>query len=106
MISVIRTELFYRRQELGMLQVFGLTKSEVRQMFLGEYEIKETAALGLAAGIYLILALLYRLIFGGWVFPSSLALLLILFLAGVYLGFIAFTAQRYLQKPVIRLIRD
>ena len=106
MVSVIRTELFYRRQELGILQVFGLTKSEVRRMFLGEYVIKEATALGLAAGSYLILVLVYRAIFGGWVYPSGQTSLLISFLAGLYLVFISYTVWHYLRQPAIRLIKD
>ncbi len=104
MVSVIRTELFYRRKELGYLQIFGLSKSAVLQMLWGEHLVRAGAAFILAFAAAVILILLYGLIFGGLVLPSWLTFPACLLFAALYLLFAYATVRRYLKTSIRELI--
>ena len=104
MVSVIRTELFYRRKELGYLQIFGLPKRSVVQMLWGEHLVRVDAAFILALAVELVLILLYGIIFGGLVLPSWLTFPACLLFAALYLLFAYGTARRYLKTSIRELI--
>ncbi|MBQ6292610.1 MAG: ABC transporter ATP-binding protein [Lachnospiraceae bacterium] len=105
-VSVIRLELFYRRQELGYLQIFGLSKGRIRRLILLEYVVKLAASLLLALLVYVLLAGIYALIFHGS-FPlpdvaqagSMIAVLAFMYLAAVWL-----TAAVFLRRSIVQLI--
>ena len=105
-VSVIRLELFYRRQELGYLQIFGLSKGRIRRLILLEYAVKLAASLLLALLVYVLLAGIYALIFHGS-FPlpdvaqagSMIAVLAFMYLATVWL-----TAAVFLRRSIVQLI--
>ena len=105
-VSVIRLELFYRRQELGYLQIFGLSRSRIRRLILLEYAVKLPVSLLLALLVYVLLAGIYALIFHGS-FPlpdvaqagSMIAVLAFMYLATVWL-----TAAVFLRKSIVQLI--
>ena len=69
-VSLTRMELFYRRREMGYLQVFGLKKGRIRHLIRLEYLLKTGASLAAACGIWLFLALLYALLFGSFPWPD------------------------------------
>ena len=104
MVSVIRTELFYRRKELGYLQIFGLPKEAVLQMLWGEHLVRVIAAFILAAASALALSLLYGIILGGIVLPSWLTFPACLLFALLYLMFAYGTARKYLKTSIRELI--
>ena len=104
MVSVIRTELFYRRKELGYLQIFGLPKQSVLQMLWGEHLVRACAAFILALAATLILILLYGIIFGGLVLPSWATFPACLLFAALYLLFAYGTARKYLKTSIRELI--
>ena len=105
-VSVIRLELFYRRQELGYLQIFGLSKGRIRRLILLEYTVKLLGSLLLAVLVYLLFAAVYALSLGGS-FPlpdvaqagNMIAVLALMYLATVWL-----TAAVFLKQSIVKLI--
>ena len=105
-VSVIRLELFYRRQELGYLQIFGLPRGRIRRLILLEYTVKMLGSLLLAALVYLLLTAVYALSLGGS-FPlpdvaqagSMTVVLALMYLATVWL-----TAAVFLKQSIVKLI--
>ena len=104
MVSVIRTELFYRRKELGYLQIFGLQKGTVLQMLWGEHLVRVIAAFMSAGAAAIVLILLYALVFHGAVLPSWETFPACLLFAVIYLLFSYGTARRYIKTSVRELI--
>ena len=104
LVSVIRTELFYRRKELGYLQIFGLPKGAVLQMLWGEHLVRIVAAFILAAVSALALILLYWIILGGFVLPPLLTFPACILFALLYLVFAYGIARNYLKTSIRELI--
>lgn len=106
MVSVIRLELFYRRRELGYLQIFGLSRGRTRRLILLEYSVKLMGSLFLAAAVYVLLGAIYALVLHGS-FPlpdmvqagSMIAVLALMYLITVWL-----TSAVFLRRSIIRLI--
>ena len=67
MASIVSEELFYRRKEIGCLQIFGVQKCRVGRLIFAEYILKLTAAVLIGFVSYFLLVLVYRVLFGGWV---------------------------------------
>ena len=105
-VSVIRLELFYRRQELGYLQIFGLSRGRIRRLILLEYAVKLVGSLLLAAAAYVLLATTYALAFhGGFQLPDAAqAGSMIAALALMYLITVWLTSAVFLRRSIIRLI--
>lgn len=104
MISVIRAELFYRKKELGYLQIFGLRKGETGRMLIGEYTVKAVAGLLLGFAFFGVLLLIYRTFLGAWVWTNILSLVLCVFFVGVYLACVSIAICLFLKKSVLSLI--
>ncbi len=105
-ISLVRTDLFYRKKELGYLQIFGMTKKRVLSLIAREYRLKLAGSLALAAGLTLLLMLVYGIVFGGFVPPNPLhAALIILLMIGIQELFVRATAGRFLRRSVRELIQ-
>ncbi len=105
MVSIVQTELFHRRRELGYLQIFGLRRGRIGRMVLWEYAITVGAALGAALLAFGLLYLLYRLVFGAWlVVELPFVALVLTVLTAAYLLTAAVSAGRALRKPILALI--
>lgn len=105
MLSVIRVELFYRKRELGFLQIFGLGKKKIMRLIMSEYIIKITASLLAAVIIYLPVCIAYGIISGSFImFNPVFAPVIIISLYSVYCLIAARCAKRFLKKSVISLI--
>ena len=105
-VSVIRLELFYRRQELGYLQIFGLSKGRIRRLILLEYTVKLAASLLLAVFVYALLGGIYALsLRGSFLLPDmAQAGSMIVVLAFMYLATVWLTAAVFLKQSIIKLI--
>lgn len=105
MSSQIQIELFYRKKELGFLQVFGMEKKRIRGILFWGYLIKVAASLGMAAGIYAILLFLYFIVTKQWIFlnPAHVMAVLIGILV-IYFSTVFYSAQKFLRRDVIKLI--
>ena len=105
-VSVIRLELFYRRQELGYLQIFGLPRGRIRRLILLEYTVKMLGSLLLAALVYLLLTAVYALSLGGsFLLPDPVqAGRMIGILALMHLLTVWLSAAFFLRRSIIQLI--
>ncbi len=106
LVTIVQTELFYRRRELGYLQIFGVKKKRIRKLILTEYLVKNIGALLFALAVYLMLVAVYGIVNGTFVLfgllftPIVIALLFALYLATVWV-----CSWRFLRKSVVELIR-
>lgn len=105
MSSQIQIELFYRKKELGFLQVFGMEKKRIRGILFSGYMIKAIAAFGMAAGIYAFLLLLYFIFTKQWIFLNPTHVMVVLIgVCVIYFSTVFYSAQKFLRKDVIKLI--
>ena len=105
LISLIRTDLHYRRKELGYLQIFGLSRKHIQKLVQGEYLLKFAASAGLSIAVYLILAAGYLLIMGAFPLPDFLHIgiaFLVLFL--IYFITVKGTVRKFLKISIRTLI--
>lgn len=103
MTTIIRTELFYRRRELGYLQIFGLRRKKVRSLILAEYRLKQVASLAVA--VYGLVLLGYALVTGSLLYPNIPATLaVIVLLSAIYVACARRGINRALKKSVAQLI--
>ena len=104
-VASLKTELFYRRREMGYLQVFGLSKKRVGQLILREHGGKIFLSAVLAAAMHMVCMLAYAVVFGTLAWPNLLlaggmfALIIV-----IYLGTVWRTEKAFLKKRIIELI--
>lgn len=106
MVSIVMTELFYRRKELGYLQIFGLKKKRACSLLMAEYVLKGMASLGAAVVLYICSIGVY----GVWSkvllsFEPVFTFGLLALLSGIYLLTARMAIGRFLKKNVMELIR-
>ena len=105
MASIVYEEMFYRRKEIGYLQIFGVSKKTVKRFLLAEYVMKIAASFTISIVIYCLSLIIYRLILGAWVNPGVLKS--VLQTLGIFIIYIlsAIVGIRiFLKKAVISLI--
>lgn len=106
MASVVSLELYFRKKELGYLQIFGVEKRRVVGLVFAEYLLKSMASLGITLGIYALFIVIYRLVRSVWVLPEiAYTGLLATIILGAYLLTANLSIRRFLRKSVIDLIR-
>lgn len=105
MISVISSELYYRKKELGYLQIFGIHKKKVFTLVSVEYFIKLLLSFLCSIGLYIFAIIVYWLMFGNLVICN------IAFTAGIFCAMIAvymftvsISVKSFLNKSVYQLI--
>lgn len=105
--SQIQIELFYRRKELGFLQIFGLNKKRVRSLILTGYMLKISVALSLSVILYAFTLVIYRVTSGGLIFCNALHILaVILSVYAFYILTIFISIKKFLRKDIITLVED
>jgi ABC-type lipoprotein export system ATPase subunit len=105
MISIIQTELFYRRKEIGFLQIFGLSKKRILEIIFAGYFIKISVSVAVASILYVVAIFIYFIIFNSFVvfdFIGTLAVIILLF--SVYLSAAFFSCKGFLRRSVKSLI--
>lgn len=105
MITIIKTELFYRRKEIGYLQIFGLGKSSVRRLVIAEYRLILFASLVISFILYAVIIFVYFLITGSLILPNIIITLSVLSV----LSFVYYTSaykgvSSFLQRTIVSLI--
>jgi ABC-type lipoprotein export system ATPase subunit len=106
MVAMIQTELFYRKKELGYLQIFGLVKEKICKMIFTEYVMKIGAAFVIAWICYMVAVILYDVAAGTVVFCEPIMTLLIVgLLFGVYLLTAYASVRGFLRSSIVSLIK-
>ena len=103
----IDMDLFYRKRELGYLQIFGVSKRVIKLQIVLEKIIKNILSLIIALGLYYTLAIGIKLFCGINGFVSAAQVLLILL---IVLGFsfisVVLPIRKYMKKSVLKLITE
>ena len=105
--SQVLTELFYRRKEIGFLQIFGVKKMRVLKLIISGYLLKILLSFVWAIGFYAILIVLYYIILKGMVVADILLTSAVT--GGIFLFYmitVTTSSLRFLKESVIKLISD
>lgn len=106
MVSIVQTELFYRRKELGYLQVFGVKRTRIGKMVFVEYSLRIMAAFVVAAICYICAILIYGGLTGAFlIFDVSTTFVIISLLFAIYLITVSLSIYRFLRRSIISLIK-
>ena len=101
----IEVDLFYRRKELGYLQIFGVRKKTIWLQLVFEKMIKNTISMLIAVMLYYILAIAVKNI---WDINGFITAGHILAVLGIELGFtlvsVLLPIRKYMRKDVLELI--
>lgn len=101
----IQLELFYRRREIGYLQVFNVDKDRIRMMLIIERFMKTSLSLGYAILIFVATNLLCFALFNinGMISAASCLLFIICILIyGVFTALLP--CNRFLKQSIMKLI--
>lgn len=101
----VRLELFYRRRELGFLQIFGLERRRVKRTVLTGYALKLVLSLGLSLVLYALLWVGYLLITGHPVlFDPLYTLAAASVISLLYLAAVSRASSHFLRRSVLKLV--
>lgn len=104
--SEIQLELYYRRKEIGYLQVFHVTKKRVRNMLLGERLLRSGLSLAIAFLCFILCSIWIKLQFGvNVLLPIHLIVLFLLFYLAYILAVFWFPCSKFLKKDIISLLQ-
>ena len=105
MASIVYEEMYYRRKEIGYLQIFGVTKKTVKKFILAEYIMKLAVSFTISIVIYFLQLIIYRLVLGAWVNPGVVeSILQIVGITILYILSAIVGIRIFLKKSVISLI--
>jgi hypothetical protein len=101
----IKLEMFYRRRELGYLQIFGVGKRKIIHAFLSEYILRAFFSLAAAFVLYVCIAVVVYFAFG------ILGMLPLLYITVMFVAILLFCGfavgipcMRFLKRSVRELI--
>jgi hypothetical protein len=107
LVTIVHTDLFSRKRELGYLQIFGLSKGRVLRLILAEYVLKLFGALLLSLTSFAAIFGVYCLFVGRWIAVDLLSLSAVLtLLAAIYLLSALISAAVFLRKNIRSLITE
>jgi len=107
MNSQIRVELFYRRKELGYLQIFGVSKIKIYWIVYVGYILKLVIAMILAIPIYFIIIWGYHMYTGSYIIFNIqhiimiVACIVIFYSVTIFLGIF-----KFMRRSIIKLINE
>lgn len=103
--SQIQIELFYRKRELGYLQIFGLNKKRIMKIIYTGYMTGILTAIVPAVAVYALVIAAYRVIKGHFIICNPLYFILIIaVITGFYSVAVLLTARKFLKKDIISLV--
>lgn len=107
MTSQIDLELYYRKKEIGFMQIFGLKKKKILKIILSGYLLKILTSFALSIVIYGIGVWVYFIVFNSIVFLNYIYTAAIIFsIFIIYLLAIYISILRFMKKDIIKLITD
>lgn len=105
--NIIFLELYYRKKELGFLQIFSVSKKRIRRIVFLEYFSKIVLALIMSDIAYVIIGFVIKHMFGFMFWLSIGELLLLHLFVVVYMyALTLLPLSRILKKPIIELIKE
>ena len=101
----VQLELYYRRKELGYLQIFNLSKKRILHMVVFERSARSFIALGISTLLYIVCSLVIQGITGYEMMVSLTTLLVLILVILIYvIGITWFPCRKFLRKDIIELI--
>jgi ABC-type lipoprotein export system ATPase subunit len=101
----IQLDLFYRRREIGYLQIFNVSKNQIRKMLIIERLIKTLLSLGYAILIFIIICLICYILFNINGMMSVLSFILFALSLFIYNFFtILLPCNKFLKQSISKLI--
>lgn len=105
--SKVDIELFYRKREIGFLQVFRIGKRKLKRMLLWEYLIQLAIAMAVPLGIYFGMMIVLSILFRSWVVFNCLHMAVVFgILLLLYVQSLRVAIKNYLKRDVVTLIRN
>lgn len=105
MSSQIQIELFYRRKEIGYLQIFGLTKKKIKHLIFMGYFYKIMAAILIASIMYAIVSIICSVLLQATLLFNVLHMIALIGAMMVfYFAFVYVTICRFVRKNIVSLI--
>lgn len=105
MISVISSELYYRKKELGYLQIFGLSKKKVLVLVSTEYLLKLLFSLLLSVVLYVVIIIVYGALLGNTIICSiPFTSVIISSMMVIYMLTVFVAVKLFMRKSVYELI--
>lgn len=107
MVSQIQIELFYRRKEIGYLQIFGFKKRQVKKLIFEGYFFKIIVALCISIGIYALVCLICSAIFKSVLLFNAKDMVLIVGAMIIFYSlFVYISIIRFMRKDIVKLITE
>ena len=105
MISVISSELYYRKKELGYLRIFGLCNQKISLMISTEYLIKLLLSFFYSIALYVVMIVIYSFTLGNTVLCNvPFTLIIVSSMSVVYMMTVFFAVKLFMRKTVYELI--
>lgn len=105
MSSQIQIELFYRRKELGFLQIFGLKKKRIRELVFTGYLMRIVLSMLIAFVIYTVSVSIYNIVCqSSMIFNYMHIALIFVAMVVFYIITVLMATNRFLRKNIIALI--
>lgn len=105
MSSQIQIELFYRRKEIGYLQIFGLKKKKIKKLLFRGYLYKMMAALLISSIIYALISIICSTLLDIFLLFNVVNMIVIIGAMVVfYFGFVYVSICKFVRKNIVDLI--
>jgi ABC-type lipoprotein export system ATPase subunit len=105
--SQVEIELFYRKKELGFLQIFGVEKRRLKRLVLVGYLLKIGFALGLAVVAYIVCVLVYGFLTGHMVLFNVIHITVVVtVILAFYILSVAMSIGRFLRRSILELVMN
>ena len=102
----VQLELFYRRKEIGFLQIFHFRKKKIQRMIIFERTIRIIWALAYALLLYIVLYIVLKLIWKINIMISVFHLLCFIFIVISYSVVVTFIpCKKFLKLDIVSLIK-
>lgn len=103
--SQVQIELFYRRKELGFLQIFGIKKKRVKKLVMTGYILKILYSVVFSLVMYSLCLAVYAIATGRLILFNFIhAPILILLVVAFYLWSVLRSTTKFLKKSTVELI--
>lgn len=105
--SQVEIELFYRKKELGFLQIFGVEKRRLKRLVLVGYLLKIGFALGLAVVAYIVCVFVYGFLTGHMVLFNVIHITVVVtVILAFYILSVAMSIGRFLMRSILELVMN
>lgn len=97
--------LYYRKKEIGYLQIFNISKLEISIIIIGEYMFGILKVLFATLILYILISIITKIIFGINLLISVPLLIMVILILSLYCILVVYIPlKKYLKKDIVTLI--